>query len=199
MTPPAISLFGHQNSIYLTLAAIFGAWGIVSDSNDALIASMLVSPFFVPIINMYLKNGRSTAIANNSAILVASVLYCIAIGVITAKIMKLENKPESKTMIKISSWRISSNESTIMAYIIPILCGVLIAVAYRNQNIVPMVGAGVAIMILPAFVNAGLYIGRGKGKDNKKKAWDSVLIGTINVVLAAISYFIAISTLRRFN
>lgn len=194
--PPAISLFGRENAIYLALSAILGAWGIVSDQNDVFISAMLISPFFVPIINMHLKGGRNTALINNSAILIVSIIYCVIVGVITAKVLKLGTKPESKTMIKISNWEKTSKEDTIMAYIIPVIVGTLIAVAYKSQNIIPMVGAGIAISILPPFANAGIYFGRNADPSDKMKAFDSLKLGFINITLGALSYFLAITTLR---
>lgn len=181
----AISLFGAHNSTYLVLAALLAAGGLATHTRELVIGSMLVSPFFVPIINMNKKGIGAKKVANNILILLASAAGCVLIGHIFGRFFP---SPETESKKMIVGWNRSSTIGTVIAYLVPILSGIVIAVADKSQNIVPMVGVGIAISILPPLVNAGIY-------SSETDKWDetiqSLKFGMMNLGLGAISYTIA--------
>lgn len=182
----ALSLFGTENLAYLVLAAIIGAGGLITDSRPLVIGSMLISPFFVPVINMNLKSVTNKAITTNLSILVASVVGCVLIGYLSAKVLKLNEKPDTPSMTAIVNWNRTSKQATIMSWLVPVVAGAIVAIANKSQNIIPMVGVAIAISILPPLVNAGLYL--GKGPEHKDEMMQSLKFGLLNIGLAAASY-----------
>lgn len=182
----ALALFGPKNMTYLLLAAIIGAGGLITDSRSLVVGAMLISPFFVPVINMNLKSIPKQAVRNNVLILAVSAAVCILIGYVSAKVLKLNENPETQSMKDIVNWNRTSKQATIMAWLVPIVAGVIVAIANKSQNIIPMVGVAIAISILPPLVNAGLYL--GKGPSHKDQMMQSLKFGLMNIVLAAASY-----------
>jgi Mn2+/Fe2+ NRAMP family transporter len=156
---------------------------------------MLISPFFVPIINMSLKKKLPHPLVNNMAILLGSVLLSVLIGAATSKILNIDDSKETTLMKRIVNWNQSSSAATVFAYLIPLLSGVVIAIAYKNQNVISMVGAGIAISLLPPFVNTGLYL--GQNADKKFEVSQSFKFGMVNLIAGIIGYGATVQYFRR--
>lgn len=195
MTTTALSLFGTENFSYLFLGSALAVCGLVNNSKDVLIGSMLVSPLFLPIINMHAARGGE--VVNNAAILAASVAFCIGSGYVASRVLKLEN--DTPLMEDISSWEEGGKTSTIIHYVVPVLAGAIIAIANRSQNIIPMVGVGVAFAILPPLVSAGLYWGKSvktkAWQSEKTKAWQSLKLAVLNIVMGTVSFSLTTNVL----
>ena len=121
--------FGSNYYIpYLVLACSLSVAGLISDSKALVIGSMLVAPLFVPIIN----GGKS-----QSLIVLGSFVFCLLFGYVSSKVFKLHK--ETFEMRSLALWDVTSLNVTVVNYIIPLLCGIIIALANKSSNIVCMV------------------------------------------------------------
>ena len=176
----AFTLFGTENFVYLVLSAILAGFGLLSNSKEAVIGSMLISPLFVPIINAN-NAPRGENLRQNILLMISSVSIAIAIGFVLGKILPVHN--ETDEMESRTKWKITAR-STLLNVAIPIFCGVVVAVAMKSANIVPVIGAGIAIAFMPPLVNTGIYFSENKSK----KAAKSLQLALLNIVLSGLTY-----------
>lgn len=177
----AFTLFGSENLLYLILSAIISAIGLLGDSKEVVIGSMLISPLFVPIINANKPQGGD--LIHNVLVLIGSVVFSIVIGYISSK---LSNKnEETSEMVSRTKWD-STKRGALLNYLTPLISGIVIALSIKSKNIIPIVGAGIAIAFMPPLVNSGIYLGESK----PTKAWHSLKLALANICISAFAYTI---------
>ena len=178
------SFFGPTNSffLYLILASIIAVCGFVANSNTMLVGSMLLAPFFTPIITTNQFDFTQSTLTRSLTLLLFGIIVAAGIGYVATIWWGIDK--ETKEMKDRAEWNQISNQTTKVNYIIPFITGVAVAIAYETSDIIPMVGAGIAISILPPIVNAGMYL----GQVNIEKAKNSLKLGLINLFIGAASY-----------
>lgn len=157
--------------VYTIIAAIIAAFGFLHNASIPIIGSMLISPVLSPLYNIlsrYVSN-KPTKIMKGVSFHIFLLIICALIGFIAVSInesIKLYPE-ETQEMVGRTEY-----EHIVTDIGIASMCGIGIAFAILRGDIITRVGFGIAITVLPAMVNAGMYLGltyKYYLKNNKEK------------------------------
>lgn len=172
--------------ITLILAALISGVGLLMGSETAVRGSMLISPMLLPIFNMA---SNQTTISSGMKMFGLSVAICIFIGYVLSYATRNQ---ETKLMTDRVQYR-ASIDSLFFNMVVPFLCGFVLAIAKKNNDILTMAGVGLAIAMLPPLVNAGIYLQRGQYDHFTK----NMELAGINLTMMTLSYVINTRLLSR--
>lgn len=157
--------------VYTIIASIIASFGFLHNASIPIIGSMLISPVLSPLYNIlsrYVSN-KPTKIIKGVGFHIFLLIICALTGFIAVSInesIKLYPE-ETQEMIARTEY-----EHIITDIGIASMCGIGIAFAILRGDIITRVGFGIAITVLPAMVNAGMYLGltyKYYLKNNKEK------------------------------
>lgn len=191
MSNTALSIFGVENSFYVVFSSLVAAIGLLSNSKESVIGSMLIAPLFVPIINANknVLNGGKTM--NNVYIFIVSCIVAMFIGYVSANVAKrIGIYEETDEMKSRTTWN-ATFSSKVHNYLIPLIVGIILAISVTNNDVAAVIGSGIAISILPPIVNAGIYYDDNT-QESKDKAFTSLELGLVNTIVATISYTLVV-------
>lgn len=178
------TLFGPTSSfyLYLVLASFIAFAGLTSNSVAAVLGSMLLAPFASPIISANAGKLKDANLIGVVVMLFLGVIIAVAFGNVMTRVSKF--KDETSEMKSRGEWEVQKISDVISVYVVPIICGIALSVAFSHKDIVPIAGVSLAVSILPPLTTAGIYSAQNK----KEKSLKALKLGLINLVLMAASY-----------
>jgi len=163
----------YTYSLKLIMAGIICAISLIYNSENGVIGSMLISPLFLPIL--LLQNDLNMGMTS----LLSSIIILVIVGFVTQKIV---NNKKSNPVISNRSTNINLLKEFISAFLIS--CVFIFSTHQTfDFGLVELVGANIAISLLPPFVNAGVLIGKNKFTES----FNSFNLGFFNVFGAIIA------------
>ena len=176
--------------VKLTLASFIGAIGLVTNSQEGVIGSMLISPLGNPIMALvsalFIFNMNNTI--ESLLYLVLGFIIMLGSGFIIGYFNK--NKQPTEEMKK------RYTRSTIWTLLNGIFVGIVFSIVALSSGsaIIEAVGAGIAISLLPPIVNCGITISNNT-LDNKIKTQNVIntfmitIINIIGIIIASLVIF----------
>ena len=188
--------------IYTIIASVIASFGFLHNASIPIIGSMLISPVLSPLYNVlsrYVSNKPSKLLKGVSFHLFLLVI-CALVGFIAVSIN------ESVKLYPEETQEMSSRteyEHIITDIGVASMCGIGIAFAILRGDIITRVGFGIAITVLPAMVNAGMYLGltyqyylknnKEKQKEYLDKCCKTGTLTIVNVLSCMLMSFIFLS------
>lgn len=160
--------------VKLFLSSVLAALSLIGDRMEGLLGAMVISPFIVPIMMV------TTDVEVGLPLLIFSVAFCILVGFLTDKIFdrKLSQTGE---IIKRSA-EINVVDEFIVSFVIgaAIVMGQSGTLGFGTSE---LVGAGIAITLLPPLVNTGILYSKRMYK-NAKNALKITIMNILGVLAA---------------
>ena len=173
----------------IILASIISGAGLLTNNVAVVIGSMLISPFGEPIQNIA-TGSRSEVVSAILEIIFGSVVAILTGYIIGSFYEKYNKSPIEETPEMIS--RIHWKSHTYLNVLIAAIAGLIAVIANRTMNISIIIGVAMAISILPAFVDGGLYLSKGAKED----ACESITLAVVNILTFAITYILGWNILK---
>jgi uncharacterized hydrophobic protein (TIGR00271 family) len=176
--------------IKLLLASLIGAIGLITNSQEGVIGSMLISPLGFPIMALvsalFIFNVKNTL----EALLYLVLGFVIMLG--SGVVIGYFNKDKQPT----EEMKKRYTRSTIWTLINGICVGVVFSIVALSSGsaIIEAVGAGIAISLLPPIVNCGVTLSNNTLDYNKKKVnmintFMITLVNIVGIVIASLMIF----------
>lgn len=188
-------------TIKLIFASLICAIALAENSKEGVIGTMLISPIAIPIVGMVtaLLACQWVECGINLFVLVISCIFLIACGYVIGLMYKAT--PPTTEM------RQRYVDVTIRNTIIAFLIGVVLSMAVLsvgNKNgfgITELVGAAIAIAILPPLVNSGLTYSNTEVNVSERNVytWNSFKLAMYNIVGLAFGTIVAFVAWNRIN
>lgn len=163
----------------LILASLISSYGLIMNSQETVIGSMILSPLLSPLIAMC--NSNCNQFDEISKIIIG---ICISL-LVSYVISNISTYTETKQM---------ENKTEISKYshLIPIVSGIILYIAsldkFKTINSWSLlIGISIAISVLPPLCASGLYL-----KINKEKSKQAFKLGLLNIILI-VSTFIGMN------
>lgn len=188
----------NRNIGFMAAAAIFTSIGLNRSSTTQMIGGMMVSPLLIPITNSMNNND----VTKNIIQLIIMISVCVVIGMLYYSFF-MNNNPSFETG-DIKTIAKNRKYDYINDIIYALVAGACTYAAYGYEdsvNILIVSGIAIGIIIVPAFVSAGMLYAAGFDNIEKKNnpyfkdANFSMLLGMIYVVVVVIGYI----TARKIN
>lgn len=167
--------------IKLILASLIAATSLIGNSKEGVIGSMLVSPLSVPVIGligaMFLGN-ENDAIRSFGFILL-SIGIMFGSGYVVGKMNPNFVPGDEMT----NRYQAPSMNTFINAVIIGSVFAIGALTAHKNigMGVSELIGAGIAISLLPPIVNAGMAYSNNSLDDKITKVKNSLMTGVYNM------------------
>jgi hypothetical protein len=188
--------------IYTIIASVIAALGFLNNATPAIIGSMLVSPVLSPLYNILIKyvSNAPFNFVKGVGFHIFLLIICALIGFIAVSINETINMypKETKEMINRTNYQYIISDVGIAS-----MCGIGIAFAILRGDIITRVGFGIAITVLPAMVNAGMYLGltyqaylndnQNKQKEYLEKCKKTAILTFVNTLVCLLFSFISLS------
>jgi uncharacterized membrane protein len=204
--------------VYMLIASVIAACGLLSGSVAAIIASMIVSPLLQPITNYIFDIKRKQNPLLMTIILIfITITTGLIIGLFNNK-LELFNSENSnmKSIADFDNKR--KNAKIVSELMIAIVVGIGLPYAIINRDTSLIVAFGIAPSIAPPLVNCGLYlsnyiINRKNNNNNNQsdinksllqKSRNSFILGMMHVIVISVIsviyyYFIINGYIHRNN
>ncbi len=159
----------------VTLASLIAAFSLIGNSQEGVIGSMLVSPIGGSVVGITVATllGDMVSLNKNSTHLILALMIMLGVGYVVG--MQYEDQEPTDQMK--ARYNHPDNNTLLVAVIIGMCFG--LAPLAKESPVGEMVGAGIAISLLPPIVNYGLTYANKTFKDDdiKKKS----LMATQNI------------------
>lgn len=146
--------------IYMIIASVIAACGLLSSSMPVIIASMIISPILQPITNSIFDlktNNKYSSILTTFSLIVLVIFIGFIIGLINHKLGLFH--PENEHMANIVLFDNKQEKSKLITELcIALAVGIGLPYAIINKDTTLMVAFGIAPSITPPLVNCGLYL-----------------------------------------
>lgn len=147
--------------IYTIIASIIAAFGFLHNASVPIIGSMVISPVLSPLYNVLSKYISN--VSNNPANILSGIGFhifllgiCGLVGFIAVSLNEwIKLYPEETEQMSV----LTTYKHIITDVGIASMCGIGIAFAILRGDVITRVGFSIAITILPAMVNTGMYLG----------------------------------------
>jgi uncharacterized membrane protein len=185
--------------VYMLIASVIAACGLLSGSVAAIIASMIVSPLLQPITNYIFDIKRKQNPLLMTIILIfITITTGLIIGLFNNK-LELFNSENSnmKSIADFDNKR--KNAKIVSELMIAIVVGIGLPYAIINRDTSLIVAFGIAPSITPPLVNCGLYlsnyiINHNTINDNQsdinksllQKSRNSFILGMMHIIIISI-------------
>ena len=176
--------------IKLLLASLIGAIGLITNSQEGVIGSMLISPLGSPIMALvsalFIFNVKNTL----ETLLYLVLGFVIMLG--TGFVIGYFNKDQQPT----EEMKKRYTRSTIWTLINGICVGIVFSIVALSSGsaVIEAVGAGIAISLLPPIVNCGVTLSNSTLDYNTKKqnminTFMITLVNIIGIIIASLVIF----------
>jgi uncharacterized membrane protein len=193
---PVLTFNKNWYVLKLVLAAIIAAFSLAENSKEGVIGTMLISPLGTPIVAMVtsLMAFNIPEFIVNAIIVVVSSLFLIGSGVGVGQIYK-DYEPTDEMVQRYGTL---SFKNIIIAFFIGIILSMGSLSIGKSDGFGPseLVGAGIAISLLPPLVNAGLTHVNVKLEDEKRTrcVMNSLKLAIYNMIGLSIGAIVAFIT-----
>ena len=175
----------------IVLASLIGAIGLITNSQEGVIGSMLISPLGSPIMALvaaiFIFNVKNTL----ETLLYLVLGFVIMLG--TGFVIGYFNKDQQPT----EEMKKRYTRSTIWTLINGICVGIVFSIVALSSGsaVIEAVGAGIAISLLPPIVNCGVTLSNKTLDYNtkKKNMINTFMITLVNIVGIIIASFVIFS------
>ena len=171
----------------LLLASIISGISLITNSQEGVIGSMLISP--LGLIFDYIKNKEGILFI--LIIIVCSIILMFFVGFAIGQILKYTKIKKDYPTNEIKKRHVFNIYYTILSALFVSICYAIYD--SNSNNYVGIVGVGVAISLLPPIVNAGLTLGfeTNEDKERNNRVLKSLSISGINFLCMIIVNYIA--------
>jgi predicted PurR-regulated permease PerM len=189
--------------IYTIIASIIASFGFLHNTSVPIIGSMVISPVLSPLYNVlskYISNNKSSNILSGIGFHIFLLGICGLIGFISVSLNEwIKLYPEETEQMQL----LTTYKHIITDVVISSMCGIGIAFAILRGDVITRVGFSIAITILPAMVNFGMYLGlfyhsylkNNKDKQNEYlyKCKKTLKLTVLNILACMLFSFIFLS------
>lgn len=192
-TGPVVQYDKGWYALKIALAAIIAAFSLAENSKEGVIGTMLISPLGTPVVAVVtsVMALSITGFVLNMFVLVASSCFLVACGYGVGQLYKYK-EPTLEMMQRYSD---VSVKNVVIAFFIGIVMamGALSIGKGNGFGASELVGAGIAISLLPPLVNAGLtYVNMRVSSEEKAKCvTNSLKLSMYNMVGLALGSVVA--------
>lgn len=174
--------------IKLVLAAIISAFALSENSKEGVIGTMLISPLGIPVISTIVTLMKLDFIGftMNVSILIFSIAILIVIGLCIGYLYR-KSSPSAEMTQRHNT---VTTKTIFIAYFIGLVMamGSLMIGETNGFGTTELIGAGIAISLLPPLVNAGLTYSNEMftPEDKYKYTFNSIKLSFYNIVGVAL-------------
>ncbi|XP_067928797.1 uncharacterized protein [Watersipora subatra] len=156
--------FTFDYLVFVVLASIIGAVGLIENSSVILVASMLISPLMGPILAATFGSAiedptlRNVGLKSEAVGLAVCVLTGFLLGLPVTYIMNSESwwKPITGSWPSPEMYGRGLPRSLIVGAVIALVSGMAVALSVLGNNQGSLVGVAISASLLPPAVNCGL-------------------------------------------
>jgi uncharacterized hydrophobic protein (TIGR00271 family) len=144
--------------LFVLIAAIIAGMGLITNSEVALIASMLVSPIMGPIMGFtFGLTIRDTKMCLHGLMMeMYSLMLCVVSGFILMTLIMCDNPKYVNEWITPEMRARGQKEYLLSGMAIAIPSGMGVALSLLSKNVSSLVGVAISASLLPPAVNAGM-------------------------------------------
>jgi uncharacterized membrane protein len=182
--------------VKLVLAAIIAAFSLAENSKEGVIGTMLISPLGTPIVAMVtsLMAFNIGGFVINLLIVICSSMFLVGSGLGIGQFYR-DYEPTSEMVQRYSTLSV---KNIIIAFFIGIIISMGALSIGKSDGFGPgeLVGAGIAISLLPPLVNAGLTHANTKldNEDKKRYVTNSLKLAFYNMIGLSLGAIVAFIT-----
>jgi Na+-transporting NADH:ubiquinone oxidoreductase subunit NqrD len=155
----------EKNLLFCILASMLASNGLVNDSANSVIGSMLVSPISNLLITMIhnIHTNKNVDILGISFLAMTYILIGLIVGFFTYLFVYKLSGNKFILNKQIMSRADLNIIDYVNAFLYAFICGIAFYLAYsttlKKHNITSLVGIGIGSSLLPPIVNAGILLG----------------------------------------